>query len=225
MAGACRGNAHSQAIRSGCPLQSCKGQPRGQGCRLQWRSLVGAVLVQGGVAHPDGRGGRGDGKRLRAAAAIEEGATTTVIDEEEGSDGRGGKGDGLAAKEEAGASSSNEGYGRLMGCEAARSRGEVVGVAARCDSTIGPNASDRVAGGKRLEQQDHAATKVVEVGFRVGGYCNKGGRRGSVRQQRRKQGQATIGEAVATKLLFVAVGWGCDGGAEEVEGNGHSGGL
>ncbi|RZR96665.1 hypothetical protein BHM03_00025740 [Ensete ventricosum] len=68
---------------------------------------------------------------------------------------------------------------RSSGYEAKGSRCLVLG--GDHAATVGPNANDRVAGGKRLEQQDHTTTKVVEVGFRVGGYCNKGGRRGSGR--------------------------------------------
>ncbi|RZS28838.1 hypothetical protein BHM03_00062490 [Ensete ventricosum] len=36
-----------QATGGGCPLQGCKGQPRGQGCCLQGRPLAGVAASKG----------------------------------------------------------------------------------------------------------------------------------------------------------------------------------
>ncbi|RWW29870.1 hypothetical protein GW17_00005582 [Ensete ventricosum] len=65
----------------GCPPQGRKGQPRGQGCRLQGRSLAGAVASRGNVRTrwlrpPEGssacrRGGSADGGK-RASASFRE---------------------------------------------------------------------------------------------------------------------------------------------------------
>ncbi|RWV84349.1 hypothetical protein GW17_00053943, partial [Ensete ventricosum] len=90
-------------------------------------------------------------------------------------------------------------------------------------AAAGPNTSDRATGGKRLEQQDRAATKVAEVGFGAGkeDVGSRDGRRiaksttagkgnvaagdGGRQQQRRKQERATAVRSTAGEEEGVAI--------------------
>ncbi|RWW71011.1 hypothetical protein BHE74_00021283 [Ensete ventricosum] len=60
---------------------------------LEQAATVGVAAEEGTVGSDESQmGSRGDRNRLRAVAAVEEGAATLAIEEEEGSDGRGGRG-------------------------------------------------------------------------------------------------------------------------------------